>query len=111
RIGEITVCASRRSTVESLASAPGILRAFPGQTFRAFPESGAPGAQPELYRNVIEHMPPRQIVIVAVPDQLHYDVIMAALRHEQHVCSVKPLVLEHRQAVEIEREAFTRGLV
>src|ERR1041385_6867966 len=72
RIGEITVCASRRSTVESLASAPGILRAFPGQTFRAFPESGAPGsAQPELYRNVIEHMPPRQIVIVAVPDQLH----------------------------------------
>jgi len=112
RIGEITVCASRRSTVESLASAAAILRAFPGQKFRAFPESGAPGgAQPELYRSVIEHMPPRQIVIVAVPDQLHYDVIMAALRHEQHVCSVKPLVLQHQQAVEIEREAFTRGLV
>ena len=95
RIGEITVCASRRSTVESLASAEGILRAFPGQTFRSFPESGGP-PQPELYRSVIERMAPRQIVIVAVPDQLHYDVIMAALRHDQHVCSVKPLVLERR---------------
>jgi D-galacturonate reductase len=45
-----------------------------------------------------------------VPDQLHYDVIMAALRHDQHVCAVKPLVLQHSQAAEIEREAFTRGL-
>ena len=56
-------------------------------------------------------MPPRQIVMVAVPDQLHYDVIMTALRHDQHVCTVKPLVLQHAQAVEIEREAFARGLV
>jgi predicted dehydrogenase len=112
RIGDVTVCASRRQTVESLAKAEGISRAFPGHSFRAFPEAGdSAKAQPELYRSVIERMPPRQIVIAAVPDQLHYDVIMAALRHDQHVCAVKPLVLQHAQAVEIEREAFKRGLV
>jgi D-galacturonate reductase len=117
RIGDITVCASRRQTVDALAKAEGIARAFPGHSFRAFPEpgDGAPAqtakAQPELYRSVIERMPPRQIVIAAVPDQLHYDVIIAALRHDQHVCAVKPLVLQHAQAVEIEREAFKRGLV
>lgn len=112
RIGEITVCASRRQTVEALAKAQGIARAFPGHLFRAFPEAAnSADAQPELYRSVIESMPPRQIVIAAVPDQLHYDVIMAALRHDQHVCVVKPLVLRHAQAVEIEREAFARGLV
>lgn len=112
RIGEITVCASRRQTVEVLAQADGIARAFPGHSFHAFPQAGnSSKAQPELYRSVIERMPPRQIVIAAVPDQLHYDVIMAALRHDQHVCAVKPLVLQHAQAVEIEREAFKRGLV
>ena len=112
RIGDITVCASRRQTVEALAKAEGIARAFPGHSFHAFPEAGESSkAQPELYRSVIERMPPRQIVIAAVPDQLHYDVIMAALRHDQHVCAVKPLVLQHAQAVEIEREAFQRGLV
>jgi len=111
RIGDITVCASRRQTVEALAKAEGIARAFPGHSFRAFPEAGdSSKVQPELYRSVIERMPPSQIVIAAVPDQLHYDVIMAALRHDQHVCAVKPLVLQHAQAVEIEREAFARGL-
>jgi predicted dehydrogenase len=48
---------------------------------------------------------------VAVPDQLHFDVIMTALRHDQHVLTVKPLVLKHSQAVEIENEAYRRGLL
>src|SRR5207253_1909680 len=56
-------------------------------------------------------LPPRQIVVVAVPDQLHNQVILAALRHDQHVCTVKPLVLSHHEAQEIEREAYARGLV
>jgi predicted dehydrogenase len=111
RIGEITVSASRRQTVEALARNETIARAFPGHSFRAFPDAAAGDrAQPELYRTVIDRMAPRNIVIVAVPDPLHYDVIMTALRHDQHVCTVKPLVLRHQQAVEIEREAFSRGL-
>jgi len=111
-VGEITVCASRRRTVQSLASDEQIRRAFPGQTFRALPDSGDPNAsQPELYLEAIRRLPPRQIVVVAVPDELHFDVIMAALHHDQHVCAVKPLVLEYKQALQIEKEARSRNLV
>jgi D-galacturonate reductase len=109
RVGEITVCASRPATVKTLAAAEALLLAFPCQTFRGLPESGDP--QPELYRDTIRRMPPRQIVVAAVPDQLHFDVIMAALDHDQHVCAVKPLVLKHKQAVEIEEKARSKNLV
>src|SRR5258706_15752078 len=69
RIGEIAVCASRRSTVETLANAEIFGRAFPGHSFRAFPESGDP-QEPrfDLYRTVIERLPPRNIGVAAVPD-------------------------------------------
>lgn len=108
-VGAITVCASRPATVRALAEAEPLLRAFPGQSFRGLPESGA--QQPELYREVIRRMPPRQIVVAAVPDPLHFDVVMTALDCEQHVCAVKPLVLQHRQAVEIEKKAKEKNLV
>jgi D-galacturonate reductase len=60
---------------------------------------------------VISKLPPRQIVVAAVPDQLHFDVVMAALRNDQHVCCVKPLVLKTEESHIIEREAKKRGLV
>jgi predicted dehydrogenase len=108
-VGDITVCASRPATIQALAAAEPILRAFPGQTFRGLPQSGP--TQPELYRDTIQRMPPRQIVVAAVPDQLHFDVIMTALDHDQHICAVKPLVLRHKQAVEIEQKARSKNLV
>ena len=112
RIGEIAVCASRPRTVRDLAAAETLRRAFPGQSFRGWPDQGDPEqSQPELYREAIAALPPRQVVVVAVPDQLHYDVIMAALRCDQHVLAVKPLVLGAAQAAAIEREAYDRGLV
>jgi hypothetical protein len=43
--GEITVCASRPATVRALSEAESLLRAFPGQSFRAMPADGDP--QPE----------------------------------------------------------------
>src|SRR5579871_507213 len=111
RIGKITVCDARRSAVEALAKAEGIVKAFPERSFRGLPDSGDPATpQPDISRKVIEAMPPRQIVVAAVPDQLHYSVIMTALRNNQNVLTVKPLVLKHEQALEIEREAYNRGL-
>ncbi|HYW44514.1 MAG TPA: Gfo/Idh/MocA family oxidoreductase [Bryobacteraceae bacterium] len=111
RIGEIAVCDSAYARVRKLAEAEALLRAFPGQRFRQMPATDAQGRQPELFREAISGMAPRQIVVAAVPDQLHNEVIRAALAHDQHVCSVKPLVLEHRQAVEIAEEARRRGLM
>ncbi|HZT32965.1 MAG TPA: Gfo/Idh/MocA family oxidoreductase [Bryobacteraceae bacterium] len=112
RIGEISVCSSSAKTVRALAHAENLLRAFPGQSFRPYPDPHHGGHMgPDLFREVIAGLPPRNIVVAAVPDQIHFDVIMTALRHDQHVCTVKPLVLEYRQAQEIEREACRRGLV
>jgi D-galacturonate reductase len=112
RVAEIGVCALRARDLQPLVSGAGLAEAFPGQTFQAYPEGGDPDeAQPHLFREIIGRMPPRNIVVVAVPDHLHFDVIMTALQHNQHVCAVKPLVLKHREALEIEREAHSRGLV
>jgi len=110
RIGPIAVCASRFSTVNELARAETLLRAFPGQSFRAWPDlDGLP--QPDLFHEAIAALQPRQVVVVAVPDQLHYGVVMAALARDQHVLCVKPLALEYGQAAAIERAARARALL
>ena len=110
--GEISVCARRAGTIQALADSATLSDAFPGHTFRGYPHGGdADQPQPDLFRKLIRHMAPGNIVVVAVPDQMHFDVIMTALRHGQHVCTVKPLVLKYEEALEIEREAYSRGLV
>ena len=110
RIGDIAVCASRFATVRDLAASAALQHAFPGQRFRAYPANDGP-PQPQLYRAAIADLLPRQLVFIATPDHLHYEMVMAALAHDQHVCCVKPLVLERRQALEIEREARARNLL
>jgi predicted dehydrogenase len=112
-IGEIAVCALKGRFLKELAEAPMLNRAFPGQSFRAYPDLGGDldAAQPDLFREVLAKMPPRNVVVVAVPDQLHFDTIMTALRADQHVCTVKPLVLTAREGEIIEEEACKRGLV
>jgi len=49
-------------------------------------------------------------VVVAMPDQLHYSVIKEALKNHQHILCVKPLVLQYAQDIEIEEEAYNKGL-
>ena len=103
-IGEIGVCASSQERLRGLAQAETLERAFPGQKFQMYPGR-------HLFREAMAHLAPRQVVMVAVPDQLHYEVIREALSRDQHVCSVKPLVLEHRHGEEIAAEARRRGLL
>lgn len=112
RIGEITVVSITRRTVQRLLNAPMMRRAFPHQTFTAYPQTGDPDRfRPDLYKELIAKLPPHSLVVVAVPDQTHFEVIMTALRHDQHVCTVKPLVLKYEQAEQIRDEAYKRGLV
>ncbi len=111
RIGAISICAQHGRSLQALGAAADLAEAFPGQSFRGFPETGdSDRPQPELFHEAIARMPPRHIVVVAVPDQLHFAVIMAALAGNQHVCTVKPLVLKHAHAAEIADEAWRRGL-
>ncbi len=112
-ISDINITALDTTPLKTLAEDKGFARAFPGQSFNAFPDFRKVAASekfPNLYKEVIDAMPPRNIVVVAVPDQLHYPVLKYALEHDQHICTVKPLVLKFAQAVEIEKIAFDRGL-
>lgn len=111
-IGEVTVCSQRNSSVAALAEAPAIRRAFPDVEFRAALDPGAPSDEPrpQHYQSVLAELPERSVVVVAVPDQLHRQVVLDALRANQHVCCVKPLVLKVSDSLEIEREARSRGL-
>jgi predicted dehydrogenase len=111
-VGGISVCGLTGRTLRSLVESPVIVRAFPGQQVGCFPalSGDLDTPQPDLFRSVISAMPRHNLVVVAMPDQLHFDAVMTALRNDQHVLCVKPLVLKASEAEEIEREAFSRGL-
>jgi len=112
-IGEITICAQHGRTLRALAAAEGIGRAFPGHGFRAVPDLTADPDQPhpKLYQEVVAAMPARNLVVMALPDQLHFEAIMTALEHNQHVLAVKPLVLTAAESIKIERAARARDLL
>jgi len=111
-VREINICALNSQPLKELKDNPELMSAFPGQKFNAFPSADEDKEKmfPELYKDVLKNMKPRQVVIVAVPDQFHYDIVMDALNANQHVLCVKPLVLEYKQAVKIETLAYRKGL-
>lgn len=110
--GQITVCALNSSPLKALQENREIREAFPGQDFTAQPALSEPADKlfPDLFKELFAAAPPRQTVIVAVPDQFHYSVVREALLHDQHVLCVKPLVLQYKQTVELEKLALERGL-
>lgn len=112
KIGRIQVCALNVPALRHLAESEGLRTAFPGQSFEPAPAWTVPedAQYPNLYREVIAALPPGNLVVVAVPDHFHGPVIRAALEADQHVLSVKPLVLSYREARELESLARCRGL-
>jgi len=112
-VGEVSVCALNSTPLKVLTQDESLAKAFPGHIFKSYPSVDTDPQQnfPELYKEVIGKMSKGNIVIVAVPDQLHYPVIQAALAADQHICCVKPLVLKYSQAAEIEKIAYEKGLV
>lgn len=111
-VGSLQVCALDSGPLQALKTDEGMRQAFPGQSFTAHPpENEDPKKKfPALYKEVLASMAPRQAVVVAMPDQFHYEVVMEALRNEQHVLCVKPLVLRYQHALEVEKLAYDKGL-
>jgi predicted dehydrogenase len=109
----ISVCALQAGIVEQLANDTGLQKAFPGQSFAPFPDYNKADKEtkyPDLYKEVIGNMPPQQVVVIALPDQLHFDAVMFALENDQHVLCVKPLTLKFSEAKGVEQLALERGL-
>lgn len=112
-VGDIHICALNSAPLKVLAEDGMLKKAFPGQSFTAHPALNTDPKQafPDAFKDVISKLPPHNIVVVAVPDQLHYGVLQVALEHNQHICCVKPLVLKYDQAEEIAAAAYQKGLV
>ena len=110
-VRKISVCALNAPPLKALADSRELHEAFPGQDFTPHPALTEPADKtfPDLYKEVIAAMSPGNMVLVAMPDNLHFPVVMHALHHDQHVLCVKPLVLEYTQAVEIEKLAAAKG--
>ncbi len=111
-VGKIEVCALNSAPLKALKESRELKEAFPGQYFEAFPPITEPAERmfPKLFIERLAALPPRQAVIVAVPDQFHYEMVKAALNQNQHVLCVKPLVLSYLQSAELEKLAFEKGL-
>ncbi len=111
-VGRIKVCALNSAPLRALAGSPALEEAFPERSFEPFPALDAPdeAIDADLFRRVIEEQGRHQLVVVAVPDHVHNGVIQAALNHDQHVLTVKPLVPTYAEAAAIERKAAAKGL-
>jgi D-galacturonate reductase len=100
-VDEIAICARHDQTLRVLADSQQLKQAFPAQSFRACVGD---------YRDVLARTTARNLAVIALPDHLHFDAVMAALASDQHVLVVKPLVMKLVEAETIEHEAFRRSL-
>jgi len=113
-VGEIDICALSAAPLAELQSDPALKGAFPGQGFTPHPDPAAVDpdeAFPDLYKQVLADAPAGGIAVIAVPDQMHFATLNEAIANDLHICVVKPLVLEHAQAEQIDAQARKRGLV
>jgi len=113
-VGDIHICALDSPPLKELKSDSTLQNAFPGQDFIAYPDPDKVGHKekfPDLYKQVLADAPKGSIAVIAVPDNLHYPILKEAIENDLHVCIVKPLVLTHQDAEEIEKLAYDRGLV
>jgi D-galacturonate reductase len=108
---DIAVCGTRAASLKALTENTSICEAFPGMHFTPYPALDSTGSSNRgLYKSVLAAMEPHQMVAVALPDQIHYRVVMDALEADQHVLCVKPLVLTHKEGEAIARTAEEKGL-
>ena len=102
RLGEISICARNASTLQALSDTPKIRRAFPQSKFRAI----AGG-----FADAMRGLDKGTLVVVALPDNLHFAAVMQALQQHCHVLCVKPLVLTVAESEQIETAARANSLV
>ncbi|TFH01394.1 MAG: Gfo/Idh/MocA family oxidoreductase [Calditrichales bacterium] len=112
-VGNINICALNTAPLRKIAANQTLLNAFPGHYFKPHPDFNTLADDhnfPELYKEVITGMEPRNIVFIALPDHMHYDAVMFAIKHDQHVLCVKPLAMSYAEAEKIRKAAHRKGL-
>jgi len=113
-IGDLHICALQASQLSQLQNSPTLKTGFSHHSFTPHPDPSKVDPKqsfPDLFKEVLAAAPKGSIAVVATPDHLQYPIIKEALSNDLHVCTVKPLVLKHTQATEIEKLAYEKGLV
>ena len=113
KIKNISVCALNGKPLKELAENQTIKNAFPNSSFTPYPNFNTVDENeifPDLYKKVLNNMNPENLVIVATPDQTHYQIAKDSLEAGHHTITVKPLVLNHAHAVELEKISKEKGL-
>ena len=96
-VGEIHICALNAAPLKELQEDATLRRGFGEHSFVAHPDPAKVGAEekfPELFKEVLAEAPRGSIMVLALPDQLHYGALDVAIKNDLHVCTVKPLVLQ-----------------
>lgn len=111
-VNQITIANRHVRPLKDLASRQEIRDAFPGQAFVAIPPLDSPDDtfDPDAALSAMDALAPRQAVMLALPDQLHYPMLKEALHRDQHVLCVKPLVRTYAENQEIEALGKAKGL-
>ena len=109
-VGAITIAATGGARLGPLAADAELTESFPGQGFAPCPDPASGVRDPDAYLRALDALSPHHLVFVAVPDHLHYRIIVDALQRDQHVYSVKPLVQRFEHGRRIGRLAAERGL-
>jgi len=113
KINDIAVSALNTQPLKRLTDNELLKEAFPGHSFTPYPDiekEPEDKSFPDLKEEIISGLKPRQIVFIALPDQMHYQTIKFALENDQHVLCVKPLTLSYKEAEEIKSLAHEKGL-
>jgi hypothetical protein len=98
-------------SLKSLKNSRGMQEAFPGRISKHFPQyRSLRTGFPELYKDVIAGMKPGQMVIVAMPDQLHYLLLWRLSLMISMYCVLSP-VLKYDQSMRSRRQHLKRSFV
>ncbi len=81
-VGDIHICALNAAPLKELQEDPALKRAFPGQTFTAYPDPAKVDPSetfPDSYKDLFTSAPKGSIAVIAVPDHLHYLILKDAI--------------------------------
>ncbi len=112
-INEISISALNGAPLKKLANSKTLSEAFPGQGFMPYPDftkEDPEKAFPDMYKTALDDAGENNIALIALPDQMHYGAIKEALERNMHIVSVKPLVLNYKQSLELEKLAEEKNL-
>ena len=108
RIGPISIASRRPATIKRLKEF------FEGVEFKGYPdpqrETDLDSSHPEIYKQAIADLGEHGVVIVATPDHLHTQIILAAVEAGHHVVVEKPLCLKVAEAHQIMNASREKGI-